>query len=119
MANITPTVDRISPFGDEAHVITWPLLTAANAAGVAIEMPGSFYRSVQFDGTWDSATAVLQGSNDGTTWFTLNDLQGSAISKTGNALEGIAELTRYVRPSTSGGGGSQSLYCRILLKKVR
>ena len=119
MATISPTIARITPFGDEAHVITWALLTAANAVGAAIEMPGSSDRSVQIDGTWDSATFVLQGSNDGTTWFTLTDPQGNAISKTSDALEMVSELTRYIRPSTSGGGGSQSINCRVLLKKVR
>lgn len=119
MADVAPVVTPITPFGDRAHVVTWSALTAANAAGTAIEMPGSSDRSVQIDGTFDSATVVLQGSNDGSTWFTLTDPQGNAISKTSAALEMISELTRYIRPSTSGGGGSQSVNVRVLLKKVR
>jgi len=119
MATIASTIARITAFGDEAHVITWALLTSADAVGDAVEMPGSSARSVQIDGTFDSATVVLQGSNDGTNWFTLTDPQGNTISKTAAALEMISELTRYIRPSTSGGGGSQSLNVRVLLKRAR
>jgi hypothetical protein len=119
MATVVYTVELIPAFGERSHVITWTPITAANNVGNALEMPGSSDRSVQLDGTWDSGTVVLQGSNDGTTWFTLTDPQGNAISKTSNALEAISELTRYIRPSSSGGGGSHSVSCRVLLKKVR
>lgn len=119
MADIAPVVMPIVAFGDKAHVVTWALLTSTNAAGTPVEMPGSSDRSVQIDGTFDSATVVLQGSNDGTNWFTLTDPQGNAISKTSAALEMISELTRYIRPSTSGGSGSQSVNVRVLMKKVR
>ena len=64
-------------------------------------------RSVQAVGTWTGpATLVLQGSNDGTNWTTLNDLQGSAISMTADCLVGIAEPTKFIRPSTSGGSAA-------------
>lgn len=118
MATINPTIDKVAAWGENSHVVTWALLTAANAVGAAIEMPGSSDRSVQIDGTFDSATVVFQGSNDGATWFTLTDPQGNAISKTSASLEMISELTRFIRPSTSGGGGSQSVNVRVLLKKV-
>ena len=66
-------------------------------------------RSVQALGTFDSATVTVQGSNDGTTWATLNDLQGSAATLTAAGLIGIAEMTRYIRVITSGGQGSTDL----------
>ena len=120
MADIAPTSSNVESFGDTGVVVvTWALLTAANAAGTRIEMPGSSDRCVQIDGTFDTATVVLQGSNDGTTYFTLTDPQGNAISKTAAALEQVSELTRFIRPSTSGGGGSQSVNVRLLLKRAR
>jgi hypothetical protein len=73
--------------------------------GTAIEMPQLSDRSVQFSGTFGTATVILQGSNNGTDWVTLADGQGNAISKTAAAIEQIAEFTRYIRPNTSGGGG--------------
>jgi len=118
MAIVNHTVAEVKGFGEYAHVVTWTPLTSANATGDAVEMPGSHIRSVQIDGTFDSATVVMQGSNDGTTWFTLTDPQGNAISKTAGALEQIQELTRYIRPSMSGGTGSQSISVRVLLKRI-
>lgn len=117
MATIAHTIDAIKTYGDRAHVVSWALLTAANEVGNAVEMTGSADRSVQIIGTFDSATVVIQGSNDGTNWASLTDPQGNAISKTAAALEAISELTRYVRPLTSGGGGSQSLTVLLLVKR--
>lgn len=120
MATVNYAVTPIQAFGDRnTHVVSWETLTAANNVGQAVEMPGSSDRCVQFSGVWNAATAVLQGSNDGVTWFTLTDPQGNAISKTSDALEQIMELTRYIRPSTSGGGGSQDIDCVVLMKQVR
>lgn len=102
-----------------AYTMTWTPLTAANNVGSAISLDGWADRSVQFSGTWDSATAILQGSNDGTTYFTLTDPQANAISKTADAIEQIEENVRYVRPSTSGGGGSQSLKCIVFCTGYR
>lgn len=118
MATISNSVDRVKAWGEDSHVITWAAMGNADT-GVAIEMPGSSDRSVQFSGTFGTATVVLQGSNDGTNWVTLTDPQGNAISKTAASIEMIAELTRYIRPVTSGGGGGVSINVAVLLKKVR
>lgn len=92
-----------------AVIMAWTPLIAANAVGDAKEWIHGRDRSVQIEGTFDSATVVLQGSNDGTNWYTLTDPQGNAISKTSAALEQISEATRYIRPSVSSAGGSTSL----------
>lgn len=115
MATVAPAVSYVKAFLENAHVISWTPLTSANAAGDPIEMAGSSIRSIQFSGTFDSATIVLQGSNDGTNYVTLTDPQGNAISKTSAGLEQIEETTRYVRPSSSGGSGSQSITATLLI----
>lgn len=116
ITNETPV--PLKAFGDRGvHMIQW--LTMGDAdTGTSIEMPGSSDRSVQIAGTFDSATVVLQGSNDGTNWATLTDPQGNAISKTGAAIEMITELTRYIRPVTSGGQGSTDIDVTVLVKRV-
>lgn len=59
-------------------------------------------RSVQFVGTFGNAVA-MQGSNDGTNYFTLKDLQGTDIStSTNKTLKGIAELPLYIKPVPAG-----------------
>lgn len=116
MADVTPTVRKVR---DNTVVFTYAALSAANAAGAPIGEQYADYadRTVQFSGTFDSATCVWQGGNDGSTWGTLNDLQGSGISKTAAAIEGVAEGALFQRPSTSGGGGSQLVDCIVVCRK--
>ena len=110
MALITHTVET----GHGFRVYTWAnVLTGSTVT--AAELGGQADRSVQFSGTWGSCTMLLKGSQDDTTYFTLTDPQGNAISKTVDAIEQIEELTRYVQPSFSGGDGTQSLTISIFV----
>jgi hypothetical protein len=87
------------------HQTVWSAM--GNADNGAPQTPSSLAdKTVQFDGTFGGATAVLSGSNDGTSWFTLSQPDGSPISATVSALMQIVENTKYVRPTTSGGAGS-------------
>lgn len=98
--------------------ITWETLTSSNAAGSAYEpeRTRAAIAAVQFTGTFDSATAVLQGSNDGTNWVTLNDTLGSAISFTSAGYAELSTALAYIRPSTSGGSGSQDIDCVLVAR---
>lgn len=89
---------------------TWGPLTSANTLGTNEELPRYPYHSVQITGTFGGATVVLQGSDDGVTWFTLHDTSGSNISATSNArFDTIAIVPAFVRPSLSGGDGTTSV----------
>jgi len=104
MATITGTLTRVEP-GYGAWKAVWTALGDADQ-GSAIKVPMGSEKSFQVFGTFGSATVVLQGSNDGTNWASLTDPQGNAISKTAAALEAVSEHTLYIRPSTSGGTGT-------------
>ena len=121
MADVAPTRTPMTAFNERnCHVIAWTPLTSANASGEAVEMGGFSDRSIQISGTFNGATVVLQGSNDGTNYHTLTDPQGNAISFTSaDRIEQIMELTRYVKPVSTGGGGSQSLTVTIFMKKAQ
>ena len=106
MANVTPTHKQV---GRGAHLYTWVMTNADN--GLPVSVPGAADKSVQNVGTWGGATVVMQGSNDGTTWFELNAVQNftTAISSTADATPGIQQIgenTVYVRPVSSGGTGT-------------
>ena len=67
-----------------------------DTTGDAAQVGSYADKTVQFAGTWGGATAVLEGSMDGTTWFTLTDYQGAAISATADANDSTtwpSELT--------------------------
>lgn len=66
--------------------------------------------TVTLEGTWVSATFVINGSNDGgTTWFALKDYLGNAISATSNALYNLGPLPLLLQFSWSGGGSTTSI----------
>lgn len=100
MATITPTENAAY----NAKVWTW---TGVSTADTATEVePGgqeAIAASVQMEGTWGSATVVLQGSNDGTNWATLKDLSGSDISFTADGMADFSSAALFIRPSSSGG----------------
>lgn len=99
------------------YLYEW-VLTTADATGVAISVPGASDKSIQFDGTWGGATAVMEGSNDNATFLPLTDPQGNAISKTADALEAIIENTLWVRPRLSSVGIGATISVRLLVRST-
>lgn len=87
----------------------WLLLLNGND-GAPLLIDRRTDRSVQVSGTFGAGgTLVIEGSNDGTNYYTLNDLQGTALSFTSARLEGISEMPLYIRPRVTAGDGTTSL----------
>ncbi len=101
MATITPT-NTPKPGGCVQTL--WETVTESDSAAV-LELPGASDRTVHFYGTWGSATGVLQGTLDGTNFFTCHDGVGAEISMTTNGVAFVAENCLQYRPSFSGGSG--------------
>lgn len=116
MAAVPHTKSTVTDASRRASwVVVWTPLTSTNNVGDAYDMSAWSDRTAQVTGTFGSATLIMQGSNDGTNWFPLNNLQGTAWSIAAAAGgKGIAEVARYMRPSTSGGDGTQSLTVTML-----
>jgi hypothetical protein len=95
---------------------TWAAVTEADTcAPVDAGQYGD--RCFQAVGTFGSATAILQGSNDGTNWAGLNHAQGTAITGSAAYLKQVVEMPRYMRPSASG-GTSQSLTFTLFMRRA-
>ena len=73
-------------------------------------------RSVEVSGTLGGATVVIQGSNGGSEYFTLNDPLGSALSFTSNGLSAILEYAEYIKPVRTG-GSSTSVNVTLIAKR--
>lgn len=116
MATVAPTISDISGDG-LVRKIVWTPLTLVNTPGDAADWVKWADRSVAFTGTFDTATVVLQGSNDGTNWFTLSDPQGNAVSATAAKLEQVLEMTHWVRPYCSAVGATTSITVTLLMRK--
>lgn len=118
MATIDHTITRIGSSPYVSWVVTWEGLGGEDD-GAPLEMPGWADRSVQITGTFDTGTCTIEGSNDGTNYELLTDGQGNDISKTSADLEGVAEITRYLRPHVTGGGGSCDIDVTVVIAGYR
>ena len=103
MANINPTITTIGNQDGSLKKVTWAF-TGADT-GLPIKFAEWADRSVQMSGTWNGATVLWEGSNDGgTTYLPLTDPQGNAITSTGtDKLEAVTEICELARPRCSAG----------------
>lgn len=102
---------------DKAQLVVWTGLLNGDT-GAPIKFPASAFKSIQFNGTFGAGgTIVLQGSNDGTNYYTLTDPQGNAISKTAAGLEAIEEICLWIRPSVTAGDGTTDLTATLLVRR--
>jgi len=94
----------LNPYGQS---VIWETVTETNATGSAFNV--AFAKtSITFQaiGTIGGATLTFQGSLDGTNWFTLKTSAGLDATLTAAGGLSISNLPIYVRPSSSGGSGS-------------
>src|SRR5258708_30422689 len=100
MTTIVPTFSKIrGPAGGvDAVVTTWTPLAAAGDIGQPLQRTDLADRSVQVTGTFAGATIVLEGSNDGTNYFTLSNPAGAALSFTAAGLMHVHQPTHCVAP---------------------
>jgi hypothetical protein len=85
--------------------IKWEGLTGGDT-GNAVEIFGFADNTVTVTGTFDSNTLTMQGSNDGTNWFTLKDHVGSDVAFTAAGGAVIAEAPKFIRPSLDAGASA-------------
>lgn len=83
-------------------VLGWP---SRRGDTINADLParGEPVGSVQVTGTFGGATVTMTGSNDGTNYVTLKDVNGNDVSFTAAGLVGFDGLTLYVKPAITGG----------------
>lgn len=114
MATITPTADH----NGRRVILAWADASTGDTFN-SYELGGedSIASAIQISGTFGGATAVLQVSNDGSSWFTAKDVNGDDISATSAAMFEASLSALYVRPSISG-GSSDSLAVTMVMRKA-
>ncbi len=103
-----------------AVIYSWADLGAADD-GAPIAIPFAAAVTAQVSGTFDGATCVVEGSNDGTNWATLTSPKTAAgasvaASFTSAAILGLAEQPVYIRPKTSGGGAGSAVDVTLVVR---
>jgi hypothetical protein len=108
----------LSELNNGYFTVTWTGLDSDDT-GAKVTVPPCIGLTVQVLGTFNSATAVIQGSNDGTNWSNLADRAGSAIGLTAAGMAGVPDRPLYLRPTSTGGGGSTALTVILAGQRVR
>lgn len=83
--------------------VVWEGMAATDTGeAVAVNQSRSLAGAVQFSGTF-GGVATLQHSNDGVTWYTVTDRDGTAIAVTAAALHNFSTAAKYLRAIAAAG----------------
>lgn len=114
MPEIKPVSTRLSR---GTYRVEWLAVSETDTFGIAgpeLGIPMFSDKSVQFDGSFGGGTFTIEGSNDGTSFFGLNDPSSTAISHTTAGLDQILENPSHIRPKRVS-GTSVSINVRLVM----
>lgn len=100
---------------------TWALTTADPTGTEALYAEWADKTWAIDSASWGGATLTLQGSNDGTNWFTLaNAAGGTALTFTSGACSGACsiETPLYVRPKLTTVGVGAVVGVTLLVRRA-
>lgn len=117
---VSPTMNirvGVNPGEDDGSLIlvSWLNLNATNWLGAAVPLPQHSDATIQFNGAFNGATVLLEGSNDGTNFKTLTDAGGTATSYTAAALKQVTERPLFVRPNANTSVGVATDLSAVML----
>ncbi len=75
-------------------------------------------RTFQVTGTFGGATILIEGTNDGTNYYTLDDPQGIPLSITTAGIYQVIQVTLKMRPRVSGGDGTTTFAVTGMLRRT-
>ena len=116
-AVIAPTVVAQAT-GVPGVLVTWSALDSddSGAPVTLIDYPD---RTVVISGTFGAGgSCTLQGSNDASTYHTLTDPQGNAITKTAAGMEAVTEAPVWIRPKVTAGDGTTAIDVSLLCMRT-
>ena len=120
MGTIAKTEDNLSigQLNNLVTIITWANLGSSDD-GAPVGGSGWADKSIQVEGTFGSGgTIVLEGSNDGTNYRTLNDPFGVQLSLTSAGIHAITEATKFIRPRVTAGDGTTAITATVLVRRA-
>lgn len=102
------TISPVSALTGDVQTYTWTGITTTtdtpSAVGPINKGKGAIRAAVTFGGTFNGGTtAVLQGSIDGTTYATITDVAGNAVSATAAKLQEFTSSCIYFKPAVTSG----------------
>lgn len=117
MTVVTPTTVKVGP-DSRTLKATWTGFTHTITDSNPLQNVAADARSICVEGTFDSATVTISGSNDGTNYHTLHDLQGNALTFTTAGLKSVEEATLWIKCSHTGGTATEALTVTLIAHGV-
>jgi hypothetical protein len=120
MATIAYAEQRVGRIQGELIIFTWPNMQAGDDGQPVIHAHMAD-RTVQMIGTPGPGAMVFEGTLETTetTWGTLTDPQGNALSlTTAGKCETVTELVYKIRPRVSAGDGTTSMTGKLLMRRT-
>lgn len=115
MATITAVITKLTGYPETGFHVLWEAMLDGDP-GSAVELVPFSDRSVQFVGTFSTTTVIMEGSNDGASWWPLEDGNGDAITTAAtDFLTSIGPITRYVRPHITTVGSSPDIDVHMIV----
>lgn len=116
MSVISSAITHIT--GRQLVSVLWETITCGDTGEPFEIADWVSYVNFQAIGTFNSQTLTMQGSIDGTNYFSLEVPAGTAVTFGSAGGSRCDHLPRYIRPSLGGSsGGDVDVY--MLLRKVR
>ena len=113
--SVIPYTIPVSPHntGQKYMIVKWSNL-AAGDTGTPFELANFADRAVQITGTFGSCT--IEGTIDGTNYFTLRDVLGNSLTFTVTGGKQIMEIVRAIRPNVTGVGADLTVTMLVASK---
>lgn len=106
--------------GERTEAVTWSGFTTAADVGSPVPVGDCLDITLQMVGTLGTTpNMIIEGSNDGSTWATLKDIHGTALSAIATAaVHLIAEKPLYIRPRFSAtAGGTPDINVIMVIRR--
>lgn len=89
--------------------------------GQPIQLPGAYGIVIGGSGNFDTSfTVTIQGSNDGTNWFTCHTVAGAAaVLSASVASVTLSSAPRFIRPAGSADGAGDASSVDVFLTASR
>lgn len=100
--------------GHGVALATWAAL-ANGEAGQPVSLHRYPDKTFQISGTFGAGGSVnIEGSNDGSNWNVLADINGNALTRNASGIDTISDNPFYIRANCTVGDGTTNLKITIL-----
>lgn len=119
MAISKASIDKTVTNDEAVILINWANLAASGDIGDTQSFAAYGDKTFTVSGSFTGApTILIEGSNDGTNWFTLANRQGLAMSFTAAGMNTSQDRPVYIRPRLSAGSGGALVLVSVAVHRI-